>query len=113
MGSAQRSQNSICFCFNLKIICITIIHVGCESDTLSSYDAPDVPPTIDSPRESSSYITNLNSLVVELQVLTLAVVPLTDPVTISLNWNVPDPELPDAAIDIVGATEYPTPAFVM
>ena len=50
-------------------------------------------------------------LVSEFQILTLAVVPLEDPVTISLKENVPEPELSGLPITSVGATEYPTPVF--
>ena len=52
-------------------------------------------------------------MVVEFHVLTLPVVPLEDPVTISLNANVPDPVLSEFPTTIVGATEYPRPAFVI
>ena len=45
-------------------------------------------------------------------VLTLAVVPLEEPVTISLNANVPEPELSGFQTTTVGATEYPRPALV-
>ena len=53
------------------------------------------------------------TFVVAFQVLTLAVVPLEDPVTISLNANVPDPELSGLPTEIVGVVEYPRPALVM
>lgn len=57
------------------------------------------------------------TFVAAVQVRTLAVVPLTEPVTTSLKIYVPIPETNPAvngeAIVIVGATVYPEPAFVM
>ena len=69
-------------------------------------------PTIFSPIVNSpETVPTSRVLVSEFQVLTLAVVPLEDPVTISLKENVPEPELSGLPITSVGATEYPTPVF--
>ena len=53
------------------------------------------------------------TFVVEFQDLTLAVTPVVDPVTTSLNKKSPvfDPPVGEA-MEIVGANEYPSPAFV-
>ena len=67
---------------------------GSESDTLNTYDAPEVEPTIFSPRiNSPATVPTSKVLVVEFHVLTLAVVPLEDPVITSLKSNDPDPVL--------------------
>ena len=82
--------------------------------TRNSYDAPEVPPTKVSPLVNSpATVATISILVDASQVLTLAVVLLEEPVTISLKTNVPEPILSEPATTMVGATEYPTPAFVM
>ena len=87
---------------------------GFLSIVSSDLEAPDVDPTILSPREKVP-LTELTSktLVVAFQDLTTPVAPETEPVTDSLNAKVPLPPVPGAAMLIVGATEYPRPAFVM
>ena len=76
--------------------------------------APEVAPVKVSPfvNEPETFATS-RTLVSPFQDLTLAVVPLEEPVTVSLNTKFPVFVPPvGASIEIVGATEYPTPVFV-
>ena len=71
-------------------------------------------PTMFSPiRKVPVMVPSSRLLVVAFQVLTLPVAPLTEPVTTSLNANVPEPPVAGAAIVIVGATVYARPALVI
>ena len=83
-------------------------------NTLSSLDAPLSEPTIFSPTTNVPLTTLISSTLVEAsQLLTMAVVLLADPVTVSLNIKFPElPTLGEPMV-IVGATVYPTPASVM
>jgi hypothetical protein len=73
-----------------------------------------VAPVIVSPRLNSPETDPTSRVFVsELNTLTLAVVPLEDPVTISLNWNVPDPDPSASPIVTVGGITYPKPPSVI
>ena len=87
---------------------------GSVSTIRRAYNAPDVEPTIFSPATNCpDTVPTSRTLVVQFHILTLAVVPLDDPVTISLKTNVPDPVLSEFPTTTFGATEYPRPALVM
>ena len=81
--------------------------------SLNLYEADDVDPTIVSPAINSPSTVATSSLFVkEFQERTLAVVPLVDPTTFSLNRYVPIPDIYGEDIVIVGVCVYPSPAFV-
>ena len=71
-------------------------------------------PTIVSPTlKVPVTLPSSSTLVFVFQVLTLALVPLVEPVTSSLNTNVPISEDPGSSIVMVGASVYPIPVSVM
>ena len=82
---------------------------------LSFLEALDAVPTIDSPGVNYPETDETsNTLVMTFQDLTLAVVPLVEPVTISLKTKVPTPTICGGfAIVIIGDVVYPNPAFVI
>ncbi len=82
---------------------------------LSFLEALDAVPTIDSPGVNDpETVATSNTLVITFQDLTLAVVPLVEPVTISLKTKVPTPTICGGfAIVIIGDVVYPNPAFVI
>ena len=82
---------------------------------LSFLEALDAVPTIDSPGVNDpETVETSNTLVMTFQDLTLAVVPLVEPVTISLKTKVPTPTICGGfAIVIIGDVVYPNPAFVI
>ena len=84
------------------------------SIVLRTLVAPDVDPVKVSPAEKlPETLATSRTFVSASQDLTLAVVLLVEPVIISLNAKLPVfvPEI-GAAIETVGATEYPAPVFV-
>ena len=84
------------------------------SIVLRVFVAPEVDPVNVSPTENDPDTLAISrTFVVEFQDLTLAVTLLVDPVIISLNAKSKELlEETGDSIEIVGATEYPSPAFV-